>query len=263
MRDDDLKGTTRPFRTGRVVPAAILERGPEIPAAGVHESETWPGNFLKDSSYVKGAKDVLPLAIVIGIMGVLFGYLARTAGLSPIAAITMSATTLAGSAQFTAVAIIGQGGSPLAAVMAAALLNMRYLIMGLTLAGDLKGSVLKRVLISQLAVDESWAVAYEGEGRFNAHRLVGAGCVLLVFHVATTAIGASGRADVVDPRIWGLDVAFPVLFLSLLWPHLADRTGRLAAGLAAGIALVLTPFTPPGFPILAAAAAAIIGWSSA
>ena len=60
----------------------------------------------------------------------------------------------------------------------------------------------------------------------------------------------------------GLDGAFPALFLALLVPQLVDRTARMAALLGALIALALTPFTPPGTPIVAASAACLLGLRS-
>jgi predicted branched-subunit amino acid permease len=62
-----------------------------------------------------------------------------------------------------------------------------------------------------------------------------------------------------DPAAWGLDAAFPALFLALLVPQLHTRDARLAAAIGAAIALVLTPFTPPGVPIIAASAGALVG----
>src|SRR5919199_2558283 len=75
------------------------------------------------AAYLAGARAVLPLTVVIAVLGVLFGYLARSAGLSPVAATVMSATTFSGSAQFAAVSILASGGTPSAAVSAAVLLN--------------------------------------------------------------------------------------------------------------------------------------------
>src|SRR5437762_14316004 len=107
-----------------------------------------------------GAKAVLPFAAVIATVGVLFGYLARTAGLSPLAAVVMSGTTFAGSAQFAAAAVLAAGGTAWAAVSASALLNARYVPLGLAIAPALRGRVWKRLLLAQFVVDEAWAVAY-------------------------------------------------------------------------------------------------------
>jgi predicted branched-subunit amino acid permease len=211
------------------------------------------------AAYRAGARAVLPLVAVIAVLGVLFGYLARSAGLSPVAATVMSATTFSGSAQFAAVSILAVGGTPGAAVGTAALLNTRYAATGAALAPALRGGALRRFVLAQLAVDESWAVAYVGDGRFSEERLVGAGLVLYVAHVGSTALGALGGQFVGDPAAWGLDAALPALFVLLAWPHLRRSDGRRAALLGAAVALALTPLTPPGVPIIAAAAASLVG----
>jgi 4-azaleucine resistance transporter AzlC len=215
------------------------------------------------SRHWAGARAVLPLSVAIGLIGVSFGVLATSAGLSPLAAAVMSMTTFAGSAQFAAVSLFGSGAGLASAVGAATLLNARYLAMGAALAPTLQGGLLKRVLLAQLAVDESWAVAYEGNGQFSRERLVGAALVLMAVHVLSTAIGAlAGAVFIADPAAFGLDAAFPALFVILICPHVQSRRGRRAAGLAVAIALGLTPVSPPGVPVLAAAAAPFLTWGS-
>jgi predicted branched-subunit amino acid permease len=157
----------------------------------------------------------------------------------------MSVTTFAGSAQFAAVSILGAGGGVFTAIVAAILLNLRYGPIGLSAATTLEGPWWRRVLTSQLIVDESWAIAQRDDGRLDRHLLVGAGLLLLVTWTAGTAIG--------------LDAAFPALFLALLWPQVRERSRLLAALGGAAIALVLMPFTGPGIPIVAASLACLIG----
>jgi 4-azaleucine resistance transporter AzlC len=208
----------------------------------------------------RGAVSAVPLGIAVGLFGVSFGVLsATTGGMGALPAVVMSATTFAGSAQFAAAAIISGGGQPLAAIAAALLLNARYLPIGVSVAPYMTGSRLRRFAHAQLVVDESWAIAARGDGQFDPHRLVGAGIVLWLSWVAGTVIGAIGGRALGDPTALGLDAAFPALFLALLLPQLATRRALTAALLGAGIALALVPFTPAGVPIIAAAAAALIG----
>jgi predicted branched-subunit amino acid permease len=64
-----------------------------------------------------------------------------------------------------------------------------------------------------------------------------------------------------DPSRWGLDAAAAAAFLGLLWPRLAARSAQLVAAGAIVVALVLTPVTPAGVPVLAAAlVAVVVGW---
>src|SRR5262245_63342908 len=137
-----------------------------------------------------GIRASLPLAIAVFGFGLSFGVLARASGMGPVAPIVMSAVTFAGSAQFAAIQVLGVGGSVAAAVTAAVLLNARYGPIGVSVAPYLTGSRWSRFLRAQLVVDESWAIAAEGEGRYNRGVLLGAGLVLYVAWVAGTTVGA-------------------------------------------------------------------------
>lgn len=208
----------------------------------------------------RGAVTAVPLAIAVGLFGVSFGVLsASSGGVGAIGAVVMSVTTFAGSAQFAAASVLGSGGQPVAAIAAALLLNARYLPIGVSVAPYLSGGPLRRFFAAQLVVDESWAIASRGEGRFDPHRLVGAGVVLWLAWVIGTIVGVIGGEALGDPAALGLDAAFPALFLALLVSQLRSRAALLAAALGAGIAVGLVPFAPPGVPIIAAALAALIG----
>ena len=208
----------------------------------------------------RGAVTAIPLAIAVGLFGVSFGVLsASTGGMGALPAVVMSATTFAGSAQFAAASVLASGGGPLTAIVAALLLNARYLPIGVSVARFLAGARFARFVQSQLVVDESWAIAARGGGEFDAHRLVGAGVVLWCAWVAGTVVGVLGGEALGDPAALGLDAAFPALFLALLVPQLEGRRAIAAAVLGATIAIALVPFTPAGVPIIAAAGAALIG----
>jgi 4-azaleucine resistance transporter AzlC len=193
------------------------------------------------------------------VFGLSFGVLAQAAGLGVVAPIVMSATTFAGSAQFAAASVLGTGGSALAAVGAAALLNLRYAPISFTVAPSLGGSVFSRLLQSQLIVDESWAVAQVGGGRVNRKMFVAAGLVLYACWTSGTIVGVLGAELVGDPTRFGLDAAFPALFLALLIPLLKTRQAVTAAVLGAAIALAFVPFTAAGVPIMLASFACLIG----
>ena len=123
----------------------------------------------------------------------------------------MSATTFAGASQFAAASVMRDGGSVLAAVGAAVLLNARYLAIGFATAPAFEGSRLRRFFESQLIVDEAWAVAQVGGGRINRRLLVGAGLTLFPCWVGGTALGVLGGDILGDPKKLGLDAAFPAL----------------------------------------------------
>jgi 4-azaleucine resistance transporter AzlC len=211
------------------------------------------------SSIRAGSRAALPLAVAVAGFGISFGVLARAAGFEPIAAVVMSGTTFAGSAQFASAGVLEAGGAVSAAVAAAVLLNARYGPLGLSVAPVLTGPAWKRLLLAQLVVDESWALAARPDGRFDRGVLIGAGMTLYVAWVGSTALGVLGAEVLGDPAVLGLDAAFPALFLALLWPQVRSRPALVAAALGAGIAVALAPVAPPGVPIVAASAACLVG----
>jgi 4-azaleucine resistance transporter AzlC len=211
------------------------------------------------STYRHGVRAVAPLAIAVGGFGISFGVLARNAGMGIVAPIVMSMTTFAGSAQFAAISILDTGGTVATAVTAAVLLNARYGPIGLSVAPSLTGGPVSRFLHAQLVVDETWAVSSEGEGRFDPRILVGAGLTLYAGWVAGTAMGVAFGDVLGDPATWGLEAAFPALFLALLVPQLRSRESWSAAAIGAAVALALTPFTPAGVPIVCASVGCLVG----
>jgi 4-azaleucine resistance transporter AzlC len=202
----------------------------------------------------------LPLAAAIGLFGLSFGVLAASdPAFGGLAAIVMSAATFAGSAQFAALSVLSAGGNAIAAIVAAVLLNLRYLPIGVSVAPSMRTGVVGRFLASQLVVDESWAVAARRGGRFDIRTLIIAGAVMWCAWVGGTAIGVLGGSAIGDPNVLGLDGGLAALFLALVWPQLRERRSQVAALLGGAIALGLVPFTPAGLPIIAAATAALIG----
>jgi len=206
-----------------------------------------------------GVRAGLPFALAGGLLATSFGVLALDVGIPGWAAVLMSAIVFAGSAQFAAISIVAAGGGLGAAIGAAALMNSRFLPMGIALAPSLRGGAVSRAVQGQTVVDASWVMANQGGGRFDRHFLFGATAVQYVTWLGGTAVGALGGGLLGDTQALGFDAIFPAFFLALLLPELRDARARgvaLAGGL---IALALVPLAPPGVPVLAASVAALVG----
>lgn len=204
-----------------------------------------------------GLRRGVPFGLAVFAIAISYGVLARPVmGTWP--PIVMSIVVFSGSAQLGSLAILAAGGGTGAAIAAGVLLNARYLAMGLALAPSLKGRALSRAGFAMAIVDASWAAASTGDGTFDPWYMVGVTVLQYVGWVLGTIIGVLLGRAVGDPRALGLDALFPAFFVVLLYEEVRGRRKLIAAGGGAAIALVLTPFTPPGLPILAAAAAAIL-----
>lgn len=209
--------------------------------------------------FFAGARAGIPFAVAGCLVALSFGALAKQIGLPELAILAMSLIVFAGSAQFAAIAIIGAGGSIGAAIVAAALMNSRFLAMGIALAPSLPGGPWRRAAQGQTVVDASWALALRSDGSFDRHYLFGATAVQYVTWAAGTALGIVAGAAIGDVNRFGLDAVYPAFFLALLLAEGRAPRARIASGLGAVIALALTPFTPAGVPVLAAGVAALIG----
>src|SRR5215211_6486031 len=216
--------------------------------------------------YLAGARAVLPLALATGVMGISFGVLAYASGWGTVAPIVFSVMAFSGTAQFAVVSVLGAGGAVVPAIVAAVLLNARFLPMGIAVAPFLKGGPLRRALEGQAVVDASWALASRGGGRFDRDFMIGATLPQVVAWIGGTVTGVFASDVVGDVKRLGLDVIFPAFFMALLMEELRGGKQVLAAALiAAALSLVLVPFVPPGVPVIAACAAALLGlreWSS-
>jgi 4-azaleucine resistance transporter AzlC len=201
----------------------------------------------------------VPYAVVGFFLSLSFGVLATDAGFPAIAAIAMSVLVFAGSAQFAAVSIIAAGGGVSAAVGAAALMNSRFLPMGIALAPSLPGGPWKRFAQGQPVIDSSWAMAVREGGRFDRWYLFGATACQWITWQTGTVVGALGGDLLGDVERLGLDAVYPTFFLALLLAELRTGTARGVAGLGALIALLLVPVAPPGVPVLVASVAAFAG----
>lgn len=203
-----------------------------------------------------GIRRGIPFGIAVFAISISFGVLARPL-MGAVAPIVMSILVFSGSAQFGALAVLAAGGSTGAAIVAAVLLNARYLAMGLALAPSLRGRASSRAAFAMTTVDASWAAASIGGGAFDPWYMVGVSIPQYAGWVLGTVVGVFVGPRLGDPNALGLDALFPAFFVSLLFAEARGRRRLAAAGGGAGIALALTPLVPAGLPILAAAAAAV------
>ena len=218
------------------------------------------GRADRRGRYYAGARAALPFALVTAAVGVSFGVLTGSLGWGALVAISSSVVICSASAQFAVAAVLGSGGGPFAAIVAAILLNARFGPMGLAVGPYLKGGPVRRALEGQTVLDTSWALANRGGGRFDREFMIGATVPQVVAWIGGTAAGVFGGDFVGNPERLGLDTVFPAFFLALLVAEL--RNGRSAitvALIAASLALLLVPVAPPGVPVIAACAVALLG----
>lgn len=203
-----------------------------------------------DELYV-GARAFLPISISIAAYGVVWGVLARGAGVSLLEAMLMSGLVFAGSAQFVALDLwsVTPSSLPIGPLIVAALIiNLRYVLLTATLRPLFgPGEQARGALTMFIVSDETWALTI-GEmskgTRGNVAFLIGAGIVAYCVWMASTVTGHVLGSAIDDPSKYGLDFAFTATFLALLlgmWKGRGDLVPWLVAALAAIISVRLVP----------------------
>jgi branched chain amino acid efflux pump len=210
------------------------------------------------AEYRHGLRAGVGFGAAAGVVGLSFGVVAQPV-MGSVAPIVMSVFVFAGSAQFGATAVLASGGGALTAIATGAMLNARFLAMGLAAAPALRGGPLRRALEGQAVVDASWALAARGEGGFDREALLGATIPQYPAWVLGTVIGVLLGGTIGNPADFGLDAIFPAFFLALLAAELNRPMVVPVVVLAGAIALALTPVLPAGLPVLLASTTALLG----
>jgi predicted branched-subunit amino acid permease len=199
------------------------------------------------------------VAFTVGLYGAAFGAAGVTAGFSILQTCLLSILLFSGASQFAVVGIMGAGGSAVSAIATATLLGFRNALYGLQMAPILKVKGLNRILAAQITIDESTAVATLQENDADRRRgfyITGIG--VYVFWNLFTFLGALGASAIGDPSVWGLDAAVPAAFCGLIWPRLKNKTHFVVSAVAIAWALLLTPITAAGIPIITTVLLAVI-----
>lgn len=185
----------------------------------------------------QGFVKTLPLAFGCVPFGIAYGIVAIQAGFTIAETMLMSLVVFAGASQFMAVVMVGAGAGLPLVVASTLLVNLRHLMMGLSLSPYLtECSPWWQRLAAFVMTDESYVVSVthyreqaeiQERAQGNPRFLLGAGGAIYVFWAASSLVGAFAGHSIDDPLRWGLDFAMPATFLTMLLPQIVSR--RLAA----------------------------------
>jgi len=192
----------------------------------------------------EGAVATLALVPSVFVYGTVFGGLAVQAGLRSVEVWGMSLLVFAGAAQFVAVPMLAAGASPLAIIVTTYVVNMRHYLIAATLAPSFhhfpRGWL---ALVAHVLNDESFAVAVARRTPPDPWVYIGSAVAVSGSFLAGVLVGTRLGGLVADPARWGLDFAFPAVFLTLVVVQLRHRVDWLialaSAVLSTGVARAL------------------------
>lgn len=209
-----------------------------------------------------GLVKTLPLALGAVPFGLAYGIVAVQAGLTVAESVLMSLVVFAGASQFMAVVMVQAGvGIPLI-VGSTLLLNLRHLMMGLSISPYLSEATPRwqRILAFGMT-DESYLTSVthyreQDEEQGNPYFMLGSGGSMYVLWALASLAGALAGHAISDPLRWGLDFAMPATFLTMLLPQIVSRRMGIVAMVSAAVATATYVLVPGKWYIVLAVIAA-------
>ncbi|MCL2818585.1 MAG: AzlC family ABC transporter permease [Actinomycetia bacterium] len=200
----------------------------EVIAAPVHDGTS--------ADFSRGMKLGMPIFLGYLPVGTAFGILANQYGFSLLAALVCSGTALAGAGQFIALATLAAGGNAVTALIACAVVNLRYVLFSATLSPYVSSIRLGPLSwIAYTLTDESFAIntADMRSGKCSARSMAGVGLIAYIGWLLGTALGWMFGTWIGDPTRFGIDFAMAAMF-SALFVALAENTKQVLCGILAG-----------------------------
>lgn len=191
-----------------------------------------------------GLRDMAPILLSVIPFGLVCGVDALHAGLSIAQAVVFSLAVFAGSSQLVATQLIGSGAPLAVIVLAALLVNLRFLMYSAGMSQRFaKLSFGRKLLYSFVMTDQSYALsqhAFADPGRSIAPLRYYLGASLGLFAAFQGGQLAGVLAGAQIPKAWELDFAIPLAFTALLVPALRSRSHAWAGLIAGALALCLS-----------------------
>ena len=185
----------------------------------------------------------VPISIAVGLYGLVMGVGAAAQGISHLELLIKSFAVFAGASQL--VVVQGWGDPIWVLLLATAAVNMRYLMVGLSLRPMLDEARWPlRLAALWYAADENWALTLARraqDGSIGAGFLLGSGLAVLLFWQLGGQIGLAAGQALPDPEATlttlGLDFAFPAIFLALTLSFIRSNLDWVAVLIAGAASL--------------------------
>lgn len=216
------------------------------------------------SPFIRGMAHGVP--IMLGYLSVSFGFgiAAVRLGLSPAAAVAISALNLTSAGQAAGIEIIVAGGALVEMALTQLVINLRYALMGISLSQNLDSTfnTPRRLLVSYGITDEIYAVAVSRPEPLTARYMYGLILTPFLGWTAGTALGALAGRLLPDVVTDAMGIVLYGMFLAIFVPVARkDKRVLCVVLLAAAFSAVfkyLLPGVSGGFAVILSALAASV-----
>ena len=175
--------------------------------------------LTQTSSFTDGVRACLPTIMGYLGIGIAMGIVGKSAHLAIWQIFLMSTLVYAGSAQFILCGLLLLSAPLLSIVFTVFLVNLRHLLMSLSVAHYFKDdSLLNGMAIGTLLTDESYGVlmtTLAQEKKVSSNWMHGLNITAYLVWILSTVIGALLGNFIPDPTIFGFDFALTSMFLGL------------------------------------------------
>ncbi len=184
------------------------------------ESHLCPQRHKLNRDFPIGLKDGLPIALGYLAVSFAFGLFAAEGGMHPLTAAFLSLTNLTSAGQFAGTSLIFAGAPWLEIGLTTLLINIRYLLMSLSLSQKIRPGLkpLQRLLIGYGVTDEIYAVAITRPGELGMSYLAGLIALPVAGWTGGTLLGALAGYILPDSLRSALGIALYAMFVAIVTP---------------------------------------------
>ena len=209
----------------------------------------------RQQDFLAGARATLPILLGVVPFALICSVAAVSVGLTPFEATGMSFIVFAGASQLAVLQLIGEGAVWLVMVLTAWVINLRFTMYSATLASYLKDEpIYRKAPFAFILSDQAFGVTmshFANETPANpAWYFYGTAAAIWLTWIISAIVGA--LLGTLVPASWGLDFAFPLSFLALMFAALKDRPAVIAA-LVGGFTAIITKGLPYNLGLILAA----------
>ncbi len=214
---------------------------------------------MKESPFLRGVRDGVPISLGYFAVAVSLGIAARSAGLTAFQAALASLLNNASAGEFAAFTLIGAGAGYFEVALMTLVANARYLLMSCALSQKLDAAtpLLPRLVIGFDVTDEIFGAYIAQPGALEPHYAYGVILIALPGWALGTYLGVAMGSALPARLVSALSVALYGMFLAVIVPP-ARRSRVLAGLIVLSMALSALLSLAPAFAFLSTGARVIL-----